>query len=624
MLKPGWNSMTWFLGFALLCCASASALSQVKKWQSNTFAEQKDAVLRVTVEWSRLMRAAQDNEAPSRFEVQPPATGTAFVISKDGDALTAAHVIAGWNHSSQRPYRMDEVKITKVTVHRPNGAQLGAQIVPSSDALHLRDVAILKIDGGAPWVPVCFAELASASPAIDLLAIGYEGGHSSPSPAEGALRNSTGVDGNFETSLATTKGFSGGPVFNQAGLVVGMARAGLPTGPVTLMVPEREFRDARKDRTDGACGTAGFVSRIMEWLARYTTYEMILPGIASLILLSTSAVVFLGSLDTTKRPLKRYHALREIIAARRKDDIGVLLGGLLEVSSILVLMVHAILFGIGFCVVAPLGVALGLVALAIVLAIGAGVLALAALVIGGLISWYFGSQPPPPRGISQQPGKSAPATPIPTPPKTERFLENIAIAPPVKIDGTWVAYPVVGQDAQKLYADFVFYAMDTSFYWQQKSVDQLTKDGRDVSLPEVVGFLKDSFGKTIVVQQRQIVLADTKDLVILGTSSQNGARTVESARALQRATNVAREVLLARLFAGGVYTLNLGQAKSKLSPGGVEDSQQIARQRPLVVVFILGKDPGVNLGQAIANAMNKRADLPHQEDYWEFVFQKLN
>lgn len=151
--------------------------------------------------------------APQTVFVSSPGLGSGVLISADGKILTAAHVVQAAD---------------KIEVEFIDGQLVPAKVISS---LPGADVALVKLD----WVPhnavvATIGDSDKVQVGDDVFVIGapYGIGHSASFGHVSARRKARAVLGagvNLEllqTDAAINKGNSGGPVFNQAGEVIGI------------------------------------------------------------------------------------------------------------------------------------------------------------------------------------------------------------------------------------------------------------------------------------------------------------------------------------------------------------------------------------------------------------------
>ena len=145
---------------------------------------------------------------------QGTATGTGFVVDKDGNIVTAAHVVDG---------------ASSITVTFQDGTTRTAKLLGKDDAT---DVAVLKVDAsGLTLHPLALGNSAALGAGDDLAVIGDPFGYQrsiSTGIVSGLDRTIQAPNGftvahAIQTDAAMNPGNSGGPVLNSAGQVIGIA-----------------------------------------------------------------------------------------------------------------------------------------------------------------------------------------------------------------------------------------------------------------------------------------------------------------------------------------------------------------------------------------------------------------
>lgn len=182
---------------------------------------------------------------------------------------------------------------------------------------------------------------------------------------------------------------------------------------------------------------------------------------------------------------------------------------------------------------------------------------------------------------------------------------------PYKIANHWKSYPKTGIDNQNLYAKFIFVALSDRFSWEKGSTNVIIYNKKRLSGE---GF------KTVVLSDLYDFISRSGGLITIGTSSQEGELQEEEIRALQRADHLAGWLKPLMPSANGLYRLSLGQYNKRCHDC---DRFKTNYQRPAVIVFIIDWESGVDMGQALANAMSKLRDLPHLDDYSAFDFREI-
>ena len=144
---------------------------------------------------------------------QGEATGSGFVVSKDGYIATNAHVVEG---------------ATDVKVKIGDGEELSAEVVGSDAST---DVALLKVDPGAQQLtPLTFADSSQLDVGDATYAIGNPYGldRTLTTGVVSALQrqitapNGYSIDNVVQTDAALNPGNSGGPLLDGAGRVIGI------------------------------------------------------------------------------------------------------------------------------------------------------------------------------------------------------------------------------------------------------------------------------------------------------------------------------------------------------------------------------------------------------------------
>jgi putative serine protease PepD len=145
---------------------------------------------------------------------QGTATGTGFVVDKDGNIVTAAHVVDG---------------ASSITVTFQDGTTRPAKLLGKDDAT---DVAVLKVDAsGLTLHPLALGNSAALGAGDELAVIGDPFGYQrsiSTGIVSGLDRTIQAPNGftvahAIQTDAAMNPGNSGGPVLNAAGQVIGIA-----------------------------------------------------------------------------------------------------------------------------------------------------------------------------------------------------------------------------------------------------------------------------------------------------------------------------------------------------------------------------------------------------------------
>ncbi|MES2143483.1 MAG: trypsin-like peptidase domain-containing protein, partial [Pseudomonadota bacterium] len=144
--------------------------------------------------------------------------GTGFIISATGDIVTNNHIVEG---------------AERVTVKLSDGTTLDAKVIGTDAAT---DLALIRVDAGRALPIVSWGDSRALRVGQDVVAIGnpFGLGNSVTAGIISALGrdiNAGPFDNYIQTDAAINRGNSGGPLFDAAGMVVGINTAILsPTG----------------------------------------------------------------------------------------------------------------------------------------------------------------------------------------------------------------------------------------------------------------------------------------------------------------------------------------------------------------------------------------------------------
>jgi hypothetical protein len=154
--------------------------------------------------------------------------------------------------------------------------------------------------------------------------------------------------------------------------------------------------------------------------------------------------------------------------------------------------------------------------------------------------------------------------------------------------------------------------LNKNFIWVRGSAEELEKDGKAVPAGDVASAVLDD--------EVRAALADAKEVITVGTASQEGDASEELARAERRAKQAATLVALAVNPATPISTLNLGQYRE---PCANCETGGTSWQRPFIVIAVKAVDPGTNVGEALSDAMSGQQKLPTPKSYSAFALTKF-
>jgi hypothetical protein len=153
--------------------------------------------------------------------------------------------------------------------------------------------------------------------------------------------------------------------------------------------------------------------------------------------------------------------------------------------------------------------------------------------------------------------------------------------------------PVTGTDLAGKKAVFEFHSLTTNHGWRLGSNEEIESQISPNQKIKVQSFLQERLSNLNVKER----IRQSKDLIAVGVASCEGSKTEEEERAEKRA-RVIQTTLADTSTAHNVYLLLLGQYQSK----GCEIDKNTIKQRQLIVIYVIDKENGVSMKEALSNA----------------------
>lgn len=169
-------------------------------------------------------------------------------------------------------------------------------------------------------------------------------------------------------------------------------------------------------------------------------------------------------------------------------------------------------------------------------------------------------------------------------------------------------FAIEGKDKAGRHAAFDVVVLNKSFLWVRGSAEDLEKDGQVIPRGEIAAAVLDD--------EVRAALADAKEVITVGTASQEGNAADEVARAERRAKQAAGLISSAIAAEVPIYTLNLGQYRD---PCANCETGGTSWQRPFIVIAVKSSDPGTDIAEALADAMSGQEKLPSPASYSAFA-----
>lgn len=191
-----------------------------------------------------------------------------------------------------------------------------------------------------------------------------------------------------------------------------------------------------------------------------------------------------------------------------------------------------------------------------------------------------------------------------------KFLRPVVTAE--RLGATTHAYVIQGLDDAGRRADFDLIVADKSITWERGSVDKLTRDDAPLTKAQVESVIFDD-----LVRAR---LKGAKQLIAVGTASEEGDAAAEKHRAGQRAQQTANWLAAVTNAKTPVWTLNLGQYQQ---PCAACDTNETSWQRPFLIIAVQQASWGADIAEALADALNSASNLPSPERYSTFALSRF-
>jgi hypothetical protein len=194
-------------------------------------------------------------------------------------------------------------------------------------------------------------------------------------------------------------------------------------------------------------------------------------------------------------------------------------------------------------------------------------------------------------------------------------VETAALAPEqaeVRQTRNSTVFAIEGKDKAGRRGSFDVVVLNKSFLWVRGSAEDLEKDGTIIP--------RDQLAAAVLDDEVRGALADAKEVITVGTASQEGVAAEEVARAERRAQQAASLVAGAVTAATPIWTLNLGQYRDpcvNCETGGT------SWQRPFIVIAVKQTDPGTDVAEALADAMTGKEKLPSPSSYSVFALNRF-
>jgi hypothetical protein len=196
--------------------------------------------------------------------------------------------------------------------------------------------------------------------------------------------------------------------------------------------------------------------------------------------------------------------------------------------------------------------------------------------------------------------------------KSRRLANEVSIVERVRTTENSTVFTIEGLDKAGKRGLFDVVVAKKEFLWIKGSADELEKDGQTIKNPDIANAVFDG--------EVSAALAGAREIIAVGTASQEGDSGQEKDRAGRRASATAK---LSQSIVGPempVWSLNLGQYREQCAAC---ETNGTSWQRPFIVVAVKSLEDGANLGEALADAMTGKAMLPSPKSYSTFEIARV-
>lgn len=173
-------------------------------------------------------------------------------------------------------------------------------------------------------------------------------------------------------------------------------------------------------------------------------------------------------------------------------------------------------------------------------------------------------------------------------------------------------FEIVGYDKAGRKGVFEVVVLNKEFMWVKGSAEELERKGEKIPAAAVA--------TTVLDADVRGSLAEARDIVAVGTASQEGQAEAELERARRRAQRTAEIARGPAMDQVPIWTLTLGQYREQCAAC---ETTGTSWQRPFIFVAVKDLEPNTVLGEALADAMTGKESLPSPKSYSAFELTKV-
>jgi photosynthetic reaction center cytochrome c subunit len=186
------------------------------------------------------------------------------------------------------------------------------------------------------------------------------------------------------------------------------------------------------------------------------------------------------------------------------------------------------------------------------------------------------------------------------------------IAEKKEVDSASV-FRIDGKDSGGKRAAFDYVILTDDYTWVIGSAVQVVSKGQQVP--------QDQTAQRVITPQLRTDLERATDVIAVGVASYEGQKAEEETRADNRGNTIVSWLDRVVNPATPIWKLNLGQYDKNACRS--QEQAGSSFQRPLMFASVRAKDDGVNLQEALADAISGKANLPSRGCYSRFDLSKV-
>jgi hypothetical protein len=175
-----------------------------------------------------------------------------------------------------------------------------------------------------------------------------------------------------------------------------------------------------------------------------------------------------------------------------------------------------------------------------------------------------------------------------------------------------VIFAIEGKDLSGRRGTFDVVVAKKEILWARGSAEELEKDGKIYKSVEIAPEIFDA--------EVTAALKGAKEIIAVGTASQEGDAVEETARAGKRAAEAAKLAAAAAGTGIPVWSLNLGQYRD---PCADCETAGTSWQRPFIVIAAKELETGTVVSEALADALTGKSKLPSPKSYSAFEISRV-